>query len=274
MHRTSGVYSIGPKHDDSPLPLENMRLPNWAKILWWTVLFAALTTYLGERYADLRAGRSNPVDVVVFLIWIGLLLAPLFDEVTLFGLTLKRKIEEARRDILDQVQSIKAEIQNTIQISPNISFPLAPADSQLPAIEQNIRRILEQQLRQYGIAQQPQTTLREDRKVVSEDVLFLFEARYLIERDLRRIARAALDMDVRAPISRLTDALTRAEILSPELSQAIRQVYAVCSPAVHGEEVSETKVRFVRDVAPELLTTLTRMRETAELQIGDLKPKG
>jgi hypothetical protein len=32
--------------------------------------------------------------------------------------------------------------------------------------------------------------------------------------------------------------------------------------------ISETKVKFVCDVAPELLTRLARLREMAELKIG------
>jgi hypothetical protein len=97
-----------------------MKLPNWAKVVWWIVLLVILTTYLNERYTDLRSGRSIPVDVVVFLVWMGLLLAPLFNEVSLFGLTLKRQIEAVRRDLIEQVQSIKAEIQNTIQITNKV----------------------------------------------------------------------------------------------------------------------------------------------------------
>jgi hypothetical protein len=241
-----------------------MKLPNWAKIIWWVVLLVILTTYLAERLTDLRSGHSNPVDVVVFLVWVGLLLAPLFDEVTLFGLTLKQKIDAVHRE----VQSIKAEIQNTIQISPNITFPIAPADSQLPAIEENIRRVLEQQ---YGISPQPQPTRVEEKQALSDDVLFLFGVRYSIESELRRIARAVLDVYQKAPISRLTEMLIRAEVLSPELAQVVRQVYAVCSPAIHGEGVSEPKIKFVRDVSPELLTTLARLRQTAELEIGEYK---
>ena len=32
---------------------KHMKLPNWAKIVWWIVLLVVLTTYLGERYTDL-----------------------------------------------------------------------------------------------------------------------------------------------------------------------------------------------------------------------------
>ncbi|SRR6266404_1573780 len=125
-----------------------MKLPNWFKIVWWIVLLAFLTTYLGQRYSDLRSGRSVPIDVVVFLIWFGLLLAPLFNEISFFGLKLKQQVESLRRELIEQVQTLKSEIQNTIQISPNIT--IAPPDSQLPKIEQEIRRVLDQKLREYG----------------------------------------------------------------------------------------------------------------------------
>ncbi len=77
-------------------------------------------------------------------------------------------------------------------------------------------------------------------------------------------------MDVKGPLSRLLDVLIQAEIVDSELARAIRQVYAVCSPAIHGEDVSQTKVNFVREVAPELQATLRKLRETSELRLGPL----
>jgi hypothetical protein len=50
--------------------------------------------------------------------------------------------------------------------------------------------------------------------------------------------------------------LEERELISRGLFNSIRDVYAICSSAIHGEGVSEAKVSFVRDVAPELIASL------------------
>ena len=45
-------------------------------------------------------------------------------------------------------------------------------------------------------------------------------------------------------------------LISPEQDESLRKVYAICSAAIHGEEISEAKINFVRDVAPEIIASL------------------
>jgi hypothetical protein len=58
-----------------------MRLPNWAKVVWWICLFLALTAYLVSRHTALVRGDSVPADIFVFLVWMALVLVPIFQEV-------------------------------------------------------------------------------------------------------------------------------------------------------------------------------------------------
>jgi hypothetical protein len=44
--------------------------------------------------------------------------------------------------------------------------------------------------------------------------------------------------------------------MEPRLDHAIREVYAVCSPAIHGEPVTQAQIDFVKDVGPELIAAL------------------
>lgn len=48
--------------------------------------------------------------------------------------------------------------------------------------------------------------------------------------------------------------------LSPELGRAIWQVSAVCTKAVHADPISPAQVKFVRDVAPELVSALRAIK--------------
>jgi len=118
-----------------------MKFPNWFRILWWVVLLIALTAFLTQRYSDLIAGRAVAADIVVFLIWVGLALAPVFQEVQLFGLKLKQEVQ-AIRDKLDSLEiKMNASITSQVHQEINLQAPSPGTDGLTPAHEEVIRNL-------------------------------------------------------------------------------------------------------------------------------------
>lgn len=240
-----------------------MKLPNWFKITWWFLLTAVLTAFLYHRYPDLVAGQAAAADIIVFVIWVALLLAPLFAEVTLLGITLKQELDDLKGFVSSQVADIRNEVRNAVDIratfSPHFTLPAPPPDTQLPDLEARIKSALAAELSAHNIGPVSVSSPL----VAPEDVTFLFAARYNIERELRRIAGdrqvvSGIESLLRRPptIFQITRHLSEAELIEPRLAHAIREVYSVCSPAIHGEPVTPAQVSFVREVAPELVATL------------------
>jgi hypothetical protein len=105
--------------------------------------------------------------------------------------------------------------------------------------------------------------LRATEPDIDPDVSFLFAIRHSMEKKLRRIAstrQIATESRRPLPVVQITRMLAGAGLLEPHLESAIREVYAVCSPAIHGEPVSDAQVRFVREVGPELVAALEAIR--------------
>lgn len=236
-----------------------MKLPNWFKIVWWLVLIALLTALLAVRHEAILAGRVSVLDAATFAIWIALLLAPLFSEMSFLGIKLKREMEQLKGELTAQIGDMRNELKAAIDVrttvSPQFNFPVPPNDAQLPQIERTIRDAISDAMQTAGKSAPPHPKEVQ----VSEDVAFLFSIRYGLERELRRIATdRQLLPDTRRAVAgmQLLRAVQGAELIEPQLSHAIREVYAVCSPAVHGEEVTRAQVSFVRDVGPELIATL------------------
>ncbi len=249
-----------------------MKLPNWLKIIWWFLLVGFFAYLLFQRYGSIMSGVATATDIVIFLILIALLAIPLFQEVSLFGVSFRKEIDNLRTEFKEQIINLRSDIQNTInmrtEISPQI-YLTPPTDSELPSIEERIRPILEQTLTELGISR-PVPTPKE--LTVPSDTNYLFTVRYTIESELRRIWKQRRDRireiglltgqsitDIEKPplsVFQITRLLTESEIISPQLSSVIREVHRVCSPAIHGEEVSQTAVGFVRDAAPELIASL------------------
>ena len=239
-----------------------MKLPTWFKIIWW-LLITFLTGWLFySRLPAISKGESAPVDIFVFLILVALLLAPIFQEVSFFGLKFKQAMDDLQKNILTQLSVFKADIQTTISSTSNVnvSFPQsAHSDDQLPDLEQRIRTAISEALQEEGmstIQHSPPAAFQ-----VDEDTVFLFKTRHNIEKKIRRISAYYTDVQDKrtVPISHLSNKLVRQELLNPKMAHAIREIYAVCSPAIHGEPVTEAQVSFVREVSPQVLDALNEI---------------
>lgn len=234
-----------------------MQLPNWVKVVWWLVLVGALSYFLRERLPDLIAGKAAAADVAVFGVWMALLLAPLFTEVTLLGITLKNEIEELKGQLSAQIADVRSDIRNAIDVrttfSPTFNVPAPPTDAQLPQLEAQIKAAVTAALKEHGRAAPPKDLN------VPDDVTFLFRTRFHLESELRRLSsrvKGSSPQKRSMPVHVLSRSLVETGLLDPGLASAIREVYSVCSPAVHGEPVTEAQVSFVRDVAPNLIAAL------------------
>jgi len=235
-----------------------VKLPNWLKVVWWLLLTGVLSYYLHQRYPDLSEGRAVPSDIVVFVIWIALLLAPLFSELSLLGITLKQHAEEMKSFVASQANEIRSEVRNAVDVrttfSPQFNIPAPVADSQLPELEARIKEAVSNAFLSHGIL--APTPAQVD---APNDVLTLFATRYSLEKELRRIGGAHVVSDgVRSPVlvTSIVRGLVQARILEPQLAQAVKELYSVCSPAIHGEDVTEAQLSFVKEVGPKLIATL------------------
>ena len=246
-----------------------MRLPNWLKIIWWLILVIISVIFIAQRFDSIMNGTSGVLDIIVLLVLIALLTIPLFQEVNFFGVGLKREIDNLKTEFKEQIFNLRSDIQNTInmrtEISPQI-YLTPPTDSELPSIEERIRPILEQVLREQGI-ERPVPIPEE--LTVSDDAKFLFSVRYTMERELRHIwkqwkwvgqAEGAPRFPLHASASYIARSLADSGGISRDLLSVIGEVYAACSSAIHGEEVSKVLVDFVRDVSPSLIASLKAIK--------------
>jgi hypothetical protein len=258
-----------------------MKLPTWLKIGWWFLLVGFFSHLLYQRYDSIMTGAATATDIVIFLILIALITIPLFHEVSLFGVGFRKEIDNLRTDVREQIINLRSEIQNTInmraEISPQI-YLAPPTDSELPSIEERIRPILEQVLKEQGIER---PVLPPEDRIVPDNTQYLFSVRYALEKELRRIwqdskteiilwkGQRASDVEWRPrPFVQILQFLSDSGILVPEVHNGIREVYAICSSAIHGGDISEAKINFVRDVALGLIESLKAVKRLPSSRTG------
>jgi hypothetical protein len=86
------------------------------------------------------------LDSIVFIIWIGVCLAPIFQEMNLFGVKLKQDTQDLKKDLTHQISIFKKEITSSIEVYSannnkiyvNINQE-PPKDSEIPDLSAQIK---------------------------------------------------------------------------------------------------------------------------------------
>lgn len=236
------------------------------KAFWWAVLVIGIGFYLVDRYPQLEQGEAKWFDALVFLIWVSLCLGPFFKEMELFGLKFKQQLDEVKDHVTKEISAIRNEIQVTSEnrqtMSPQFMFGYPPPpDSQLSDIQEQIKQAVHSAMSGFSAPSSDVSQFYSNPSVSDVDVLF--RARYSIEKELRKIYEYLYENNRKRPepIYRIVDHLIKSELIQPQMGHAIREVYSVCSPAIHGEEVSPAQVDFVRGTAPDLISALKIISE-------------
>lgn len=237
-----------------------------AKSVWWIVVLLATVYLILIRWNSITSDEPTSFDLGLFSLAVVLILLPFISEISAFGFTVKKQIEEAkkelRQDIRDEVQFLRNEISIGItnRLISNIFFqasiPYPPPDSALPNLREQIAEIVQQFLKERGIRGTPQPSA----EAVPPDAIFAFQQRYLIEKEIKRLWNTRIhygDFERYPPFGRMVDDLVRHELITPSLGASLREVFAVASSIIHGDAPSQEKIDFLRDVTPRIIATLS-----------------
>ena len=242
-----------------------MKLPNWFKISWWILLLGITGTILYYRVNAIISGKSVPIDILVFLIFIVLMLVPIFSEIELFGIKLKKEIEELKKDISIKFGDIKNEIRNNQTQTFNATikgFGPPPPDNKLPELEKEIDRIVSEKLEKIGAP--PELKLK-GRIHVPDNNILMFKVRYNIENELRRIwEQRFLDNENEInrryqPVIKIIQDLTKYELIDKNFYYILKEIISICNYAIHGEKVTDKQVKFVSKNAKQVLDYLRQI---------------
>lgn len=243
-----------------------MKLPNWFKIAWWTLLLLLTGFILYKRFDAITNGNSVPADVFIFLVFVALILVPIFSEFEFLGLKLKQQIDDLKTEVKITMGDLKNELKNEIRNSQTQTlhqtfsygqYGPPPPDSKIPELESEIERVLKSKLQEHGISVDNDDILN-----VPNNNLKLFKVRYKIETELRRIwEQRFMNEDIeynkrRQPLLRNVQDLIEYQIIGKDFYGILREILSICNYAIHGEKVSDKQVDFVVNNANEILSYL------------------
>lgn len=243
-----------------------MKLPNWLKIIWWIALIGLTSIILYCRFDPIISGQSVPFDIFIFLIFVALMLVPIFSEIEFFGIKLKKEIEELKQDLNIKLGDIKNIIRNnqTQTVHQTVqTFGPPPPDNKLPELQEEIEKILSVKLKEHGVTTKITIAGRID---VPQDNLLMFQVRFNIEKLIRNIWEKRFessDVDTRfknQPMTQIIQDLAKFEIIDNNFYRILREILSICNYAIHGEKVTQNQVSFVTKNAKQILGFLSQFK--------------
>ncbi|TGN18853.1 hypothetical protein [Leptospira idonii] len=241
-----------------------MKFSNWFKIIWWVILLIILALILSTRINSIINGSSVPADILIFLIFIALMLVPIYSEIEFFGIKFKQELEDLKNHLDLKISDIKNDFRNqqSQSLTTNFnSFGPPPPDISLPQLTEEIERIVRTRLTELGTHQEGETNLQIE---VPENNLQLFKIRFNIESELRRIWIQRFNKESNDNVRyhslvKIMSELTKYEILDKSFYGILREILSICNYAVHGETVSENQASFVTSNAQEIIEYLANI---------------
>lgn len=232
-----------------------MKLLNWFKITYWILLTVVIGYFfVYKKYSLIESG--NHLYLFIFLIWTAILLLPLFGEIKFFGIELKKEVEELKGQVNSLKLKLKLNNKNSQETKINVN-PAPPSDKSIAESQKRIKRTLEETLKAHGIEK-----VTASQASTPDTVNFLFNIRYNIEKEIRRLCKNHFSHDRNnVSLMRIITELKVAGVIDQKIYKIIRDVYSITSPAIHGEEdlVSKIQFEYIREVGPELIATLKEL---------------
>jgi hypothetical protein len=234
--------------------------------VWWVIALAFFIYLILARSASIASSNPTIFDTGVLAIVAVLILLPFMSEISAFGFTVKKQIEEAKKELKQNVREEIGLVRNELlalsisnRLTSNVilqaGVPNPPPDSALEEVRNQITEVLEQFQQERGIRDvQPR------RSEVAENTVSAFEQRYLVEQEVKRLWRARIadgEFHRYPPFSRMVDDLVQYELITPSLGKSLREVYSVASAVVHGDDPSDEKTSFLFSSSQVRSTTST-----------------
>lgn len=218
---------------------------------WWYIFLLIISSVyvFNYRYDIFQMTELNAQNLI-FILWLVLLGLPLFSEIEIGNVKLKKEIEKTRAEVKESIGDLKYQILDLKVSNSNSNMlvfnnpPLASKDElfQLQSHIENNDRV------------HSETDL--DFKI-SEGNIYLFKVRLSLEKQLYTLCNMFQYSERRIMYS-MAQFLVKHEVIDFKTSELIREVINIANRGVHGEIIDNDYLQFVRKTYPMIKSTLDK----------------
>lgn len=217
---------------------------------WYIFLLITSSLYVWRNRLEIYQLAEFNAQNLIFLLWLLLLLFPLFSEMEVLGVKFKKEVEQSKKEIQQSISALGDQIM-TMQIY-NASVNSQQISIQLPT-EKEVVKLLENTKDSLNEKQNTEIDAQLN-TAISEDTAYLLKVRLTLEKKLREICEIYEYKNV--GLQAMTTSLAKNRIIDTETSQHLKQIIEVCNRGVHGEIMSEKYIKLVRILLPDVLEKL------------------
>lgn len=230
----------------------------YIKRKWWYLLLLIGSTcfvcFNGQTILESDFEKFTPITLV-FILWLALLLLPLFSEMEFLGIKLKKEVEEVKTEVKERLSDIKMQMldlkintsfANNIQIGS--AQPLA-SEKELDDLKQEVLEIRKQN---------NYTEIQNVDYGVSKQTIQLFQTRLALEKVLREICER-IGCKAGLGYGPMLRELSKRELIHGKLLDLTHQIINITNRGIHGEIVSQEYIDFISTAFPDVFFTFSQL---------------
>lgn len=231
-------------------------IKNAFKILkkhWWYIFLLVISsfyvfTYRYEIYQMTELNAQN----LIFILWLVLLGLPLFSEIEIGNVKLKKEIEQTRAEVKESIGELKYQmldlkISNTNSNMLVFNPPLASKD----------------ELNQMQRHTETDTKVSSETDVdfkISDDNIYLFQVRLSLEKKMSALCNM-FQYGERRTMYSMAQFLVQHEVIDYKTAELIREVINIANRGVHGEIIDNDYLEFVKKSYPGIKYALDKAND-------------
>ena len=211
---------------------------------WYAGLLVASSIYVFIHKYEIYQLTELNAENLIFLLWIVLLLMPLFSEIEIGNLKLKREIEETRAEVKESIGELKYQIlemriNNTNSNSNTVVLGTQPLPSkdELSEMQRHVDK-------SQDIRFENEVTFN-----VTEADIYLFKVRLDLEKQLLALCKM-FSYNERKTMHSMINTLIQHEVIDYDMAGLIREIVNIANRGVHGEIVDNEYIQFVENTYP------------------------
>lgn len=217
---------------------------------WYIILLGLSSAYVWYYRFDIYEMDELNVRNLVFILWLILLLLPLFSEMELLGVKIKKEVQKETEEVKGMLQNLQMQV-NQLHMTNSVANNINLNNTTLPSeqkIEELLKSVTELQASYPNFGAETKVSISEE----EDKNVYLFKVRLDIETSLREMCEK-IGHTERMPIFRMMQLLNHAEIINGVTCELINQVNKIANRGVHGEIVSAEYLDFVKKTYPEIM---------------------
>lgn len=223
-----------------------MKFNNKFIIGWWVMLLLIFGSIIISRYKNFISDTLIPFDYILLILLFVLVFLPLYSEMSMFGFSLKKEIESVETSVNDLKNLV---VNNTNSNNVYVGSP-----------DPNLNKEQKEQIQKnLGLPSSESENIVDEFILEEKTVINYFAIRYLLEKEIKRIAVSHLNNPNTKSTFNLFKILDNHGVFDPSITNAFLEVWSATTRAIHGEEIRESDKKFVDSVATNLINRMKQI---------------